>query len=272
MTRFNLDSETLTVIWTLTDSVDPASPFSSIWADMPATLHTGLTASAQLIDALRGTPIHQPLTAARAHVDDAYARVEPLLQALHAAHPEHVPLHAITPSRWTWACALWYAYSMQVHDSTEGRACLVPFASYFNHSLWPHIVQYGHLAAGEQLTLSTFRPCRPGEQLFLGYGAKDNAQLLQSYGFCIPDNPYDTLELSTAPTCSKAESDAPIGVLRGRVLDHLGLAQQSYKLTAAGLPPAAITHAAVLAAGAQALEALLAEPAPAGPWQRPPQV
>lgn len=258
------------------DSADPDSAHTALWADLPHTIHSGLTMPDALVNALCGTPVHQPLIAARAHVHDAYTRVQPLLEALAAVHPEHVDQESISPQRWAWACALWYAYSMQVQWGEEedaSRACLVPVASLFNHALWPHIVQYGTLHRSTSMRFNTFRSACPGEQLFLGYGAKTNAQLLIYYGFCLPHNPYDVLELDV-PAGAKAESGELIGALRAQALQRLGLSGR-YHVTPRGVPPAAETHASVLAADASTLEAVIAweGEGPVGLWaQRPPQV
>ncbi len=114
LASFDLDQETLTVIWTLLDSVDPDSPHAAFWADLPDTIHTGLTMPEAVVNALAGTPVHAKLIAARAHITDAYQRVLPILQALRVAHPEHVSEESIGMDRWVWACALWYSYGMQV--------------------------------------------------------------------------------------------------------------------------------------------------------------
>ena len=46
------------------------------------------------------------------------------------------------------------------------------------------------------------RPCRPGEQIFLSYGALPNLKLLVFYGFALQDNPQDTVSLTLeVPSC-----------------------------------------------------------------------
>ena len=39
------------------------------------------------------------------------------------------------------------------------------------------------------------RTIQPGEQVFYNYGNHPNRYLLVHYGFCLPDNKYDTYEL-----------------------------------------------------------------------------
>lgn len=45
------------------------------------------------------------------------------------------------------------------------------------------------------MRFATFRTIHPQEQVYLGYGAKSNADLLVYYGFAVEHNPYDVLEL-----------------------------------------------------------------------------
>ncbi len=89
-----------------------------------------------------------------------------------------------------------YTHKQQVQFNGCSRACLVPYASYCNHSIWPHIVFYGTLHQDtNSMRFTTFRTIKAGQQVYLGYGGKDNADLLVYYGFAIKDNPYDVLEL-----------------------------------------------------------------------------
>ena len=76
------------------------------------------------------------------------------------------------------------------------KECLVPYASLLNHSVRPHIVQYGQLdAATGQLCFPLFRPVAKGHQCFLSYGPLSNLKLMLFYGMAIPDNPYDVVQI-----------------------------------------------------------------------------
>ena len=43
--------------------------------------------------------------------------------------------------------------------------------------------------------LTSFRSCPAGSQLYLSYGPLANRHLLLFYGFVVPRNPFDTVEL-----------------------------------------------------------------------------
>jgi hypothetical protein len=76
------------------------------------------------------------------------------------------------------------------------KECLVPYASLLNHSVRPHIVQYGQLdATTRQLCFPLFRPVSRGHQCFLSYGPLSNLKLMLFYGIAIPDNPYDVVQI-----------------------------------------------------------------------------
>ena len=46
-----------------------------------------------------------------------------------------------------------------------------------------------------------------GEQLYITYGSRSNANLLLQYGFCYPDNPYDYCELERDGVCYYLKHD-----------------------------------------------------------------
>lgn len=73
--------------------------------------------------------------------------------------------------------------------------CLPTVALLCNHTLWPHVVRYSRLRGG-CLHLPVARSVAAGEEVFVSYGAKSNAELLLFYGFALSGNPYDDMPLS----------------------------------------------------------------------------
>lgn len=147
------------------------------------------------------------------------------------------------------------------------RACLVPLAGLLNHSPWPHVVRFsaldvpnGAAAAGQQgqsaaasakggaLRLISFRPMAAGQQAFLSYGPLSNAKLLLFYGFAVPGNPFDTVDLELKLTGAAGKLLRGIGakhhLRRGPLPDRLmaamrGLAATLPELKALGKDAAA---------------------------------
>ncbi|KAK5682673.1 hypothetical protein LTS10_005802 [Elasticomyces elasticus] len=50
-----------------------------------------------------------------------------------------------------------------------------------------------------RFSVSVTDPVEAGAEVFNNYGPKGNDELLMGYGFCIPDNPYDTVMLTLKP-------------------------------------------------------------------------
>lgn len=58
-------------------------------------------------------------------------------------------------------------------------------------------------------TVHTTRAYQPGEQIFINYGHHANLRLLRNYGFTLPSNPHDVLELPLPDSLQKLQpSDA----------------------------------------------------------------
>lgn len=50
-------------------------------------------------------------------------------------------------------------------------------------------------AEGDVVTVTTAKPVEAGSEVFLTYGPYGGARLLKDHGFCLPQNPYDSLRL-----------------------------------------------------------------------------
>ena len=45
------------------------------------------------------------------------------------------------------------------------------------------------------MKIKAFRHCASGDEFSISYGALGNSELLQHYGFALPSNPYDTIDV-----------------------------------------------------------------------------
>ena len=208
-----------------------------MWACLRGVaLVTGLAAPDSEATCLADTPVGARLGEARAHVRAAHTAACPLLAAMarqSVLRPEQTTLDA-----YLWAVQVWYAYAVDVRllDGGPPTPCLAPLAFLLNHSPWPHAVRYGEVEAG-CLTVRACRRAAAGDQLFLSYGPKTNAELLLFYGFAVPDNPDDRVEIDLMEGLGASAEG------RERLLAELGLAP-----TATLAPPPATGAAALLAA------------------------
>ncbi|GMH42506.1 hypothetical protein BSKO_10425 [Bryopsis sp. KO-2023] len=185
------------VIWTMVDRVDKDSEHTPFWGALPNNIESGLSYDDEDLEMLKGTPAFDELKCAKEHIRESYAAIVDLLNALVATYPEDLTSEQFSWESYLWATQLWYAYAMEVEFlDGEIRSCLVPYATLMNHSIYPHVVQYGKIdLATKSLRLRNFRRCKRAEECFLSYGPLPNIKLLVYYGFAIRSNPYDVLEI-----------------------------------------------------------------------------
>ncbi|CAM9408993.1 unnamed protein product [Scytosiphon promiscuus] len=73
-----------------------------------------------------------------------------------------------------------------------GDPHMIPGADMFNHDPNKQSVQIG-TDGGDFFVMKTVQPVKAGEEVFSSFGHISNAQLLNSYGFVLPGNPFDTV-------------------------------------------------------------------------------
>lgn len=73
---------------------------------------------------------------------------------------------------------------------------LVPFLDLFNHSDYADSTSFFRLNSHPIFELVTNRQYKKNHQIFISYGLHDNTKLLLEYGFIIPNNRYDYIEIT----------------------------------------------------------------------------
>eukprot|EP00752_Nemacystus_decipiens_P007083 g6345.t2 len=84
-----------------------------------------------------------------------------------------------------------------------GDPHMIPGADMFNHDPNKQSVQIG-TDGEDHFVMKTVQPVKAGEEIFSSFGSISNAQLLNSYGFVLPGNSFDTVLIPTqlvADTC-----------------------------------------------------------------------
>uniref|UniRef100_A0A0E0EBS8 SET domain-containing protein n=1 Tax=Oryza meridionalis TaxID=40149 RepID=A0A0E0EBS8_9ORYZ len=95
-------------------------------------------------------------------------------------------------------------------DDGKLTTCLIPIAGLLNHSVSPHIINYGRVdKATKSLKFPLSRPCKAGEQCFLSYGKHPGSHLITFYGFLPRDNPYDVIPLDLDTSVDEEDSSSP---------------------------------------------------------------
>lgn len=153
------------------------------WAPYLASLPTTFPRHPQYygpdeIHALRGTAFVELLAARRGRLMEEYAWTRGV--------PE---LAGLEPGEWLLARALATSRSF---SCGRGEA-FVPFADLMNHAVDPGTSWSCDPLDGFRLRAERDIPA--GSEVFDGYGRKSNSRLLIGYGFTLPDNRADDVEL-----------------------------------------------------------------------------
>ncbi|XP_051140338.1 uncharacterized protein LOC127257872 isoform X2 [Andrographis paniculata] len=201
-----ISEETMLLLWSMKEKYNSNSDFKLYFDTLPEKFNTGLSFGIDAVMALDGTLLLDEIVQAKEHLRSQY---DELFPALSKHYPDVFPPHLYTWEQFLWACELWYSNSMKlIFDDGKIKTCLVPIAGFLNHSICPHITQYGKIdTSTNSLKFIVSRPCRTGEQCFLGYGKFSSSHLLTFYGF-LPkrENPYDVISLDID---EDAEDGAP---------------------------------------------------------------
>ncbi|KAG2436622.1 hypothetical protein HYH02_011557 [Chlamydomonas schloesseri] len=261
-----LGDDSIALIWTCVERHEPEAAAAAWWASLPQRFATVLSASdADVEAALAGSPLAAEAAEARRHLAEAFEASKPAFESLCKAYPDYFQPHWFSWESYLWAAELWYSYGIQVQVAAgDIRTCLVPYLGLMNHHPLPHVVHFSKVdAASGGLRVRAFRPCAAGRQLFLSYGPYSNSKLLLFYGFALPDNPVDEVELGPLQM-----PPGPTGTDRRGLLAAAGTGLEGHRLRLPppGAPPSAcmspslLAAARVLAAPPDQLKALKALP------------
>lgn len=99
--------------------------------------------------------------------------------------------------KWAWMCVNTRCIYMNIPGtpSHKEKVTLAPFADFINHTC-DRDSSVNLKIDGRGLTLTARQEYEAGQELYLSYGAHDNARLLIEYGFTVPENPWDTVDIS----------------------------------------------------------------------------
>jgi hypothetical protein len=140
----------------------------------------------------------------------------------------------LSPNMIGWALSS--VTSRAFRPKGEGsEAAMLPLIDMCNHSFDPNAKVAGSRTTDE-LSMSSLREIRAGEDVLLSYGNLPNDFLLLDYGFVVENNPYDTVKLAfdvslveaakaVAGVGSALETDVKVPSWQRRALDRLGLSE-----------------------------------------------
>ncbi|KAJ7979470.1 [Fructose-bisphosphate aldolase]-lysine N-methyltransferase, chloroplastic [Quillaja saponaria] len=238
-----ISSETMLLLWSMKEKHNCNSKFKIYFDSLPEQFNTGLSFGVEAIMNLDGTLLLEEVTQAREHL---HAQYDELFPTLCNDHPDVFPPELYTWEHFLWACELWYSNSMKIMFSDgKLRTCLIPIAGFLNHSLCPHIMQYGKVdTAKNSLQFHLSRPCKTGEECFLSYGNLSSSHLITFYGFYPQgDNPYDVIPLDLdAPEADSTEDTSMSDTDRIAHMVRGTWHSKNHDIFYYGLPSALLNH------------------------------
>ncbi|PRQ37436.1 putative [Fructose-bisphosphate aldolase]-lysine N-methyltransferase [Rosa chinensis] len=188
-------SETMLLLWSMKERHNTDSQYKIYFDTLPEDFHTGLSFGISAVMSLYGTLLLDEIMQAKEHLRAQYDKLFP---ALCNEHPDIFPPELYTWEQFLWACELWYSNSMKIMFADgKLRTCLIPIAGFLNHSIYPHVVNYGRVdSATNTIKFRLSRPCSAGQECCLSYGNLSTSHLVTFYGF-LPQgyNPYDVIPL-----------------------------------------------------------------------------
>jgi histone-lysine N-methyltransferase SETD3 len=244
MKDFNtITPETMLLLWSMRERYNPSSKFRTYFEALPAKFNTGLSFGIDALATLEGTLLFDEIMQAKQHLRQQYDELFPMLCT---KFPEIFNKDACTWDNFLWACELWYSNSMMVVlSSGKLSTCLVPVAGLLNHSVSPHILNYGRVdEATKSLKFPLSRPCNAGEQCFLSYGKHPGSHLITFYGF-LPrgDNPYDVIPLDLDISAGQQDGmDQPVTTSQTTHMVRGTWLSRYDGFPTYGLPPRMLSH------------------------------
>ncbi|XP_057536809.1 uncharacterized protein LOC130814683 isoform X1 [Amaranthus tricolor] len=202
-----ISAETMLLLWSMRERHNFQSKYKVYFDSLPEKFNTGLSFSLDAMITLHETLVFEEISQAKEHLRSTY---EELFPALSISYPDIFSPQYYSWEQYLWACELWYSNSMKImFPDGKLKTCLIPVAGFLNHSVCPHILNYGRVdSASKTLKFPLSRPCKRGEQCYLSYGNLSNSHLLTFYGFLPQEmNPFDIipLDIVEAPECSSKD-------------------------------------------------------------------
>ncbi|KAF1330097.1 Histone-lysine n-methyltransferase setd3, partial [Globisporangium splendens] len=123
--------------------------------------------------------------------------------------------------------AFFWAISILMSRATSGKEqpfTLIPFFDWFNHTDNGDECVHG-FDPQHGFTVHTTRAYEPGEQLCINYGHHGNTRLLRNYGFTLPANPHDVVDIPLPIQLQQVQTSDAMGQEKQKLLHLLRFSQ-----------------------------------------------
>ncbi|MBA0854184.1 hypothetical protein Goshw_027212 [Gossypium schwendimanii] len=165
-------------------------------------------------------------------IADITGTFEDLRRRIFSKHPHLFPKEVFNLVTFRWSFGILLSRLIYL-SSMDGKVALVPWADMLNHSC--EVETYlNYDKSSQAVVFTTDRAYQSGEQVFISYGKKSNAELLLSYGFVPKEgtNLNDSVELPLSLKISDKCYKQKLKALKKHGLS----ASQCYPLQISGWP------------------------------------
>ncbi|XP_076307848.1 SET domain-containing protein 4 [Tachypleus tridentatus] len=165
----------------------------------------------------------------------SYQKLKGLLLQIENCFPDMKGHLTFKDYKWAWFTVNTRCVYLRAADkaANEGNFALAPFLDLLNHS--SHVqVKAGMNQGNNCYEIVTLTPVNKYSQVFINYGNHDNRRLLLEYGFIVPSNPNDIIQISSEEIKCAFEkydqvsvTDEKLSFLRKkRLLSNIGCSQE----------------------------------------------
>ncbi|KAL0073897.1 hypothetical protein F4703DRAFT_1894784 [Phycomyces blakesleeanus] len=125
---------------------------------------------------------------------------------------------------WAWLCVNTRCIHLKTADATAkgGNMALAPMLDFLNHA-WDAKIQSDFNIKNQCFEIKTLVPYAKGEQVFISYGPHDNLAILKEYGFVVPDNVFNYIQLDDEVWSLFDDMETPEGaIIKKQILEGAG--------------------------------------------------
>ena len=178
---------------------NPSNPLFYIpyFRILPKEFHSPLFYKSHQLKWLYGTELDVSVEMKNKYLQEEFSR----MIWLHELHPTK----EITFDMYMHAEAIFLSRSLSFHSfqdlngqKNQDDVHLVAFLDFFNHNLHPDVswTPIGNGIVLDSLEKHEIHEVQmENQELFISYGHKSNSELLFTHGFCLNDNPHDSIRL-----------------------------------------------------------------------------
>ncbi|KAG4132876.1 hypothetical protein ERO13_D08G059301v2 [Gossypium hirsutum] len=166
-------------------------------------------------------------------IADITGTFDDLRRRIFSKHPHLFPKEVFNLVTFRWSFGILLSRLIYL-SSMDGKVALVPWADMLNHSC--EVETYlNYDKSSQAVVFTTDRAYQSGEQVFISYGKKSNAELLLSYGFVPKEgtNLNDSVEL---PLSLKISDKCYKQKLKALKKHGLSASSQCYPIQISGWP------------------------------------